>query len=390
MLHPAASVLGAYEEGLDSWLGPAGQPVGSLQFYETDPTRGFVRGAKWDLIPGFGPQLLLWRLPPAATWGPSIHESVRRLLGRAFDWFITVEDLPEEENAITLDPELKDGDGIPAPRISYRLSENSRAALDFNVERAVEAHEAAGAVETIVSRMHADCGWHLMGTARIGIDPLSSVCDPFGRTHDVPNLFVADGSIFVTAGAMNPDGDDLRLRAAAGRAHRRDGPAAGVGRMSPEARATLAGLADVLVPSADGMPSASEIGVHERWVDRAIAARPELADRLEAVLAVAAGRDPEAEIARLQAEEDEEFRMLLLVVTNAYYLSPKVRRLIRYPGQRAVEVFADQAEHDLRDGILDPVIARGSVWRVPPEPAQAAGASGSETANVAPPPGVGE
>ncbi len=204
MLHPAASVLGAYEDGLDSWLGPAGQPVGSLQFYETDPTRGFVRGAKWDLIPGFGPQLLLWRLPLAATWGPSIHESVRRLLGRAFDWFITVEDLPEEENAITLDPELKDGDGIPAPRISYRLSENSRAALDFNVERAVEAHEAAGAVETIVSRMHADCGWHLMGTARIGVDPLTSVCDPFGRTHDVPNLFVADGSIFVTAGAMNP------------------------------------------------------------------------------------------------------------------------------------------------------------------------------------------
>ena len=43
-----------------------------------------------------------------------------------------------------------------------------------------------------------------MGTARIGVDPLTSVCDPFGRTHDVPNLFVADGSIFVTAGAMNP------------------------------------------------------------------------------------------------------------------------------------------------------------------------------------------
>ena len=160
--------------------------------------------------------------------------------------------------------------------------------------------------------------------------------------------------------------------------------------MRPEARATLAGLADVLVPAADGMPSASEIGVHERWVDRAIAARPDLAERLEAVLAVAAGRDPEAEVARLQAEEDEEFRMLLLVVTSAYYLSPKVKRLIRYPGQRAVEVFADQAEHDLRDGILDPVIARGSVWRAPPEPAQAAGASGSETAKVAPPPGVGE
>lgn len=160
--------------------------------------------------------------------------------------------------------------------------------------------------------------------------------------------------------------------------------------MTPMARATLAGLADVLVPATGGMPSASEIGVHERWVDRVIAARPDLAGRLEALLAAAAGCDPGAEVARLQAEEDDRFRLLLLVVTNAYYLSPKVRRLIGYPGQRAVEVFADQAEHDLRDGILDPVIARGPVWRRASESAQAAGASGSETANVAPPPGVGE
>ncbi len=204
MLHPAASVMGVYEDELESWLGPAGQPVGSLEFYETDAARGFPRGAKWDLIPGFGPQLLLWRLPVGNTWGTAIHERVERMVGRSFDWFVTVEDLPDEANAVTLDPELADGDGIPAPRIEYRLSDRSRAALEFNIERAVEAHEASGAVETIVSRVHADCGWHLMGTARIGEDPATSVCDPFGRTHDVPNLFVVDGSVFVTSGAMNP------------------------------------------------------------------------------------------------------------------------------------------------------------------------------------------
>jgi len=204
MLHPAASVLGVYEDELASWLGPAGQPVGSLEFYETDESRGFSRGAKWDLIPGFGPQLLLWRLPLDQTWGPAIHDSVRRMVGRSFDWFITMEDLPDEANGVTLDPTLTDGDGIPAPRISYRLGEQAKAGLEFNIARAVEAHEASGAIETIVSRMHADCGWHLLGTARIGDDPATSVCDPFGRTHDVPNLFVVDGSVFVTAGAMNP------------------------------------------------------------------------------------------------------------------------------------------------------------------------------------------
>ncbi len=56
----------------------------------------------------------------------------------------------------------------------------------------------------------------------------------------------------------------------------------------------------------------------------------------------------------------------MLVVTAAYYLSPKVRRSIGYPGQRPHEVFPDQAEHDLRDGILDPVIARGPIWRQVP------------------------
>jgi choline dehydrogenase-like flavoprotein len=204
MLHPAATVLGIYNEPLESWLGPAGQPLGSLQFYEADASRSFPRGAKWDLVPGFGPQLLLWRLPLDETWGPRIHENAVRLSGRAFDWFVTAEDLPDERNGVTLDPVLTDGSGIPAPRIEYRLSADAVAALDFNVERAVEAHEAAGAVETLVGRVHADCGWHLLGTARVGDDPATSVCDRFGRTHDVPNLFVADGSVFVTAGAVNP------------------------------------------------------------------------------------------------------------------------------------------------------------------------------------------
>ena len=204
MLHPAAAVLGVYEDDLESWLGPAGQPVGSLQFYESDVSRGFPRGAKWDVIPGFGPQLLHARLPLDQTWGPLIHESTRRLVGHAFDWFVTVEDLPQETNGVTLDPELTDSDGIPAPRIAYRIAPGAQAALEFNIARAIEAHEAAGAVGTSVARIHADCGWHLLGTTRIGAAPETSVCDPYGRTHDVPNLFVADGSVFVTAGAVNP------------------------------------------------------------------------------------------------------------------------------------------------------------------------------------------
>jgi choline dehydrogenase-like flavoprotein len=105
---------------------------------------------------------------------------------------------------VTLDPELVDADGIPAPKIQYRLSDNSRKMLDHAVARGVEVLEAAGAKETHAEAPLPPAGWHLMGTARMGTDPTTSVVDPFGRSHDVKNLFVVDGSVFVTAGGVNP------------------------------------------------------------------------------------------------------------------------------------------------------------------------------------------
>jgi hypothetical protein len=130
-------------------------------------------------------------------------------------------------------------------------------------------------------------------------------------------------------------------------------------------RAALAAAADVLIPPAHGMPAASEAGVPSRGVDRVLAARPDLGPALAELLAridlVSAAED----VRRLRASEPDAFRTLLDIVTAAYYLSPKVRRRLGYPGQRPHEVFLDQAEHDLRDGILDPVLARGPIWRDP-------------------------
>ena len=61
-----------------------------------------------------------------------------------------------------------------------------------------------GAVRTVEVDVWTDQPGHLLGTARMGRDPVRSVVDPDGRCHDVPNLYVADGSIFVTSGAVNP------------------------------------------------------------------------------------------------------------------------------------------------------------------------------------------
>ena len=140
--------------------------------------------------------------------------------------------------------------------------------------------------------------------------------------------------------------------------------------VSDAQRATLAALADVLVPEAEGMPSASQADVAGVWLDEVLRVRPDLQMPLEAVLARAAGGDPREQIGRLRTDSPDGFATLALVVTGAYYLNPEVRERIGYPGQQAHRLAPDQAEKDLRGGLLDPVVARGPIYR--PTPAREA------------------
>ena len=105
----------------------------------------------------------------------------------------------------------------------YTASENSHRLLDFHVERATESMVEAGAASVDSLKMMRNAGWHLLGTGRMGSDPTSSVVDPWGKTHDVDNLYVVDGSVFVTAGGVNPTNtiSSLALRFADGLADRR-------------------------------------------------------------------------------------------------------------------------------------------------------------------------
>ena len=114
------------------------------------------------------------------------------------------EDLPETINEVVLDPDLSDAHGIPAPLVRYRLSDNSQRMLDFGVARAAEALQAAGATQILDNSPLRPSGWHLLGTCRMGDDPTTSVVDRWGRAHDVDNLFIVDGSLFVTSAAVNP------------------------------------------------------------------------------------------------------------------------------------------------------------------------------------------
>ena len=205
MFHPYASIRGAFDTPLDGYRGPH---IGlwSQQFYETDPRRGFVRGYTYQFSRGQGPVMTaVWGMGAGQIpWGEDHHRAYRTWFDHSAGMLAICEDLPEEHNTVTLDPLLKDANGIPAPKLNYTLSENSRRMLDHAVARGTEILNAAGAREIASDSPLAAAGWHLMGTARMGTDPSRSVVNEWGRCHDVKNLFIVDGSIFVTSGGVNP------------------------------------------------------------------------------------------------------------------------------------------------------------------------------------------
>lgn len=137
-------------------------------------------------------------------WGEGHHDAYRRLFDHSLSMAAICEDLPELHNRVTLDAVLKDSDGTPAPRIDYRISENSRRMLDFAIARGTDILKAAGAFEILSEAPIVNGGWHLLGTARMGEVPEQSVVNGWGRSHDVKNLFIVDGSVFVTSGGVNP------------------------------------------------------------------------------------------------------------------------------------------------------------------------------------------
>jgi choline dehydrogenase-like flavoprotein len=206
MIHPWGMVRGAFDAPLDSHRGPLSCCILSQQFYETDRSRGFVRGYNMQITRGLGP-VATARMGVARgdiPWGEGHHEVFARRYGRSINIGICCEDLPEECNTVTLDPALTDSNGIPAPKITYRLSENTERMLRHGLARGTEVMKAAGAWDVYSEGPLRQTGWHLLGTARMGEDPERSVVNGWGRSHDVKNLFIVDGSVFVTSGGVNP------------------------------------------------------------------------------------------------------------------------------------------------------------------------------------------
>lgn len=166
-------------------------------FYDCDLKRGFWGGAHIDSRGPYEP--IAFGLGQRG-WGSSLKHSLKEFAhSMGINVFST--SMPVESNMVDLDPDLKDAWGLPVMRLTYKDHPDDVKAKQFFSARAQEILEAAGALKAVARPGGPTRGGaHIMGTARMGDDPRTSVVNAFHRAHDVPNLYMVDGSSFVTSG----------------------------------------------------------------------------------------------------------------------------------------------------------------------------------------------
>ncbi|HZL27863.1 MAG TPA: GMC family oxidoreductase [Acidobacteriaceae bacterium] len=190
-------VLGRFDQPVRMYKAPPAHAL-TEEFYETDPKNDFARGFAIQTVGplpiAFGKQMVAAK----RAWGWGLrremmdynHWACFGLLGEILPW---------PDNRVTLS-EDKDRFGLRVAHVSFNLRSNDKKLIEKAKEKTMEVMVAAGATEVAQEARYA----HLVGAARMGADPRTSVVDKFGRTHDIANLFICDGSILPTQGSANP------------------------------------------------------------------------------------------------------------------------------------------------------------------------------------------
>jgi choline dehydrogenase-like flavoprotein len=201
MEHLAVFARGVLPDHSDPWRGT---PTGGMiqDDYETNKANGYARG--WTTIVTSNSP---WPLA-AANRIPGWGADHRNRLKDSFAYSVCVasvgEQLPDINNQVALDPTRTDSFGLPVPLLINVPRENDRAMVAAITARLRNILEATGATTITSNELQQGMSSHYLGTCRMGSSPGSSVVNAVGRTHDVPNLFIADGSVFVTGGGVNP------------------------------------------------------------------------------------------------------------------------------------------------------------------------------------------
>jgi choline dehydrogenase-like flavoprotein len=214
MLHLFTAASFVFDEGSRSFTGLASHAAID-DLHASDPSRGFIRGGVIASENFAVKQPLLHALWGGSTypgsdrtWGAGFKDYLRKF-SRTASVLLVGEDLPMEANRVDPDPNVTDEWGLPVPRMTHRQHPNDVAMSRWYADRMLELGDAAGAAERWISLRVTDeeprkGSSHLHGTCRMGDDPARSVVDRWCRSHDVPNLWIADASVFPTSGGYNP------------------------------------------------------------------------------------------------------------------------------------------------------------------------------------------
>ena len=208
MFNGYSQAIGLFDEPVHAYKSiPATRVV--HDFWELDEDLGFYGGGGIDSRHPFGGNLISTALSGGmfggATWGVEYKESLQHLFTHSCSFDGHTTSLPLSTNNVTLDPSVKDMWGRPAIRVTYNEHADDIATMKFFLDRSLELMEAAGATQ-MEGSYDENSPWtqHLLGTCRMGNDPETSVVDRYNRSHDIPNLFMCDGSSMVSSSRGQP------------------------------------------------------------------------------------------------------------------------------------------------------------------------------------------
>ena len=198
MRHMTGSVYAAFKDPVHMYRGTT--MAGIIQDESVHNTkRGFAGGYEMETL-SLGVPFMAAFLDPG-TWGEEFAWWMDHYTNMAGMWLVG-EDMPRPTNRVTLNDKVKDKWGSPAPNVHFDDHDNDIAMRNHAFAQGEKVYKAAGAIKTYRTPPYPST--HNLGTCRMGLDAKDSVCNSFGQTHDVANLFISDGSQFTTGGAENP------------------------------------------------------------------------------------------------------------------------------------------------------------------------------------------
>jgi choline dehydrogenase-like flavoprotein len=204
--HEYSAAVGVFDDPIYAWAGGGYVAASSYEFYEHDDARGFVGGCHIAAA-GVGiPLPITWSLPDRPAWGAQAKQIDRDFYNHSFAVGMVLHDMPQHDNRVELDDQVKDAWGLPVARITHKPHPNDLAQGRWVIDRNAEILDAAGAKKVYrvyPDRITGNCS-HQHSTVRMGNDPDTSVLNKYCQAHEVDNLFVVDGGPFPTATGANP------------------------------------------------------------------------------------------------------------------------------------------------------------------------------------------